>query len=120
MFWRHNHDNGHMPSASDYATLLAGHESCFVEFRFNSELVCVAVMDILEDALSAVYTYYCPEMDKRSLGTFAILWQIYEAKRRNLGWLYLGYWIAASKKMAYKDRFRPFEQLSDHVWEAVT
>ena len=117
--WRHNHKSGLIPSASDYAALLAGNQSCFVEFRSNSRLVCVAVTDVLDDALSAVYTYYCPEMHKRSLGTYAILWQIHEARRRNLGWLYLGYWIAASKKMAYKDRFRPFEQLSVRGWEAV-
>ncbi|MGH8372804.1 MAG: arginyltransferase [Gammaproteobacteria bacterium] len=90
-----------------------------VELRLAENLIGVAVVDELDDALSAVYTFYDPEMARRSLGTFAILWQIETARRRGLSWLYLGYWIAASRKMAYKDRFRPFERFGADGWQRV-
>ncbi len=119
MNWRH-FDESHMEhSALDYAALLAGEESFFIEFRIGSKLACVAVADVLEDAHSAVYTFYSPDMQKRSLGTFAILWHIHEARRHRLRWLYLGYWIAASKKMAYKKRFQPLEGLTANGWELL-
>jgi len=82
-------------------------------------LAAVAVTDELEDALSAVYTFFDPSLAGRSLGTYAILWQIEEARRRGLKWLYLGYWIAESRKMAYKDRFRPYEHLGVGGWQRV-
>lgn len=119
MNWRHFDENRMEPSALNYAALLAGHESFFIEFRTRSQLVCVAIADVLENALSAVYTFYSPDMQKRSLGTLSILWQIYEARRRKLHWLYLGYWISACKKMAYKDRFRPSERLTARGWEPM-
>lgn len=109
----------HTPA--DYDTFLTSRWSntVSVEFRLARQLASVAVMDELDDALSAVYTYYDPELARRSLGTYAILWQIEEARRRGLRWLYLGYWIAASRKMAYKDRFRPFERFGSDGWQAV-
>ena len=91
--------------------------SCMLEFRLGSRLAAVAVTDELPNALSAVYTFYEPEMAARSLGTFAILTQIEEARRRGLEWLYLGYWIAESRKMAYKERFRPYETLGAGRWK---
>ncbi|MDE2235204.1 MAG: arginyltransferase [Gammaproteobacteria bacterium] len=117
--WRHPNETRFQTPASDYAALLAGQATCCIEFRIQSRLVCVAVTDILIDALSSIYTYYEPELHNRSLGTFSILWQIDAARRRNHHWLYIGYWIAASKKMAYKDRFRPFEKLTEHGWGRV-
>lgn len=93
--------------------------SRMVEMRTGETLVAVAVMDELDEALSAVYTFYEPQLTRRSLGTYAVLWQIAEARRRGLKWLYLGYWIAASRKMAYKDRFRPHETLGPGGWARV-
>lgn len=120
MHWRHPRGNPDTPSAADYATFLTGNEGTFfVEFRLQAQLVGIAVMDTLDDALSAVYTFYTPEMPQRSLGTYAILWQIAEARHRRLRWLYLGYWIAESPKMAYKSRFRPFERLTADGWQTV-
>ena len=120
MNWRHPHGSMDKPSAADYAAFLTGHEATFfVEFRLHGQLAGVAVVDALEDAFSAVYTFYAPDLPQRSLGTFAILWQIAEARRRRLRWLYLGYWVAESQKMAYKSRFHPFEQLTANGWEAV-
>ena len=72
--------------------------------------------DQLLDALSAVYTYFEPELIARSLGTFAVLWQIGEARRLDLKWLYLGYLIEETRKMAYKATFRPQQRLIDLFW----
>jgi arginine-tRNA-protein transferase len=119
MTWKH--PGGGMDDAwpSDYAGFLMGHDNStlLAEMRLGGRLAAVAVVDALDDALSAVYTFYASEQAPRSLGTYAVLWEIGEARRRGLDWLYLGYWIAASPKMAYKARFRPFEQLTADGWK---
>jgi leucyl-tRNA---protein transferase len=90
-----------------------------VEFRAQGRLVCVAVCDRLPDGLSAVYTYFDPDESARSLGTYAILWQIAEARRLDLPYVYLGYWIKGSPRMAYKSAFRPAEGLRDGIWKTL-
>ena len=89
----------------------------FVEFRLNEELVAVAVTDFMHDSLSALYTYFHPDMNERSLGTYAILWQLQAAARFNKKWVYLGYWIDGSEKMSYKTRFNPHELFIDGKWQ---
>ena len=89
----------------------------FVEFRLDNRLVCVAVTDFLHDGLSALYTFFDPQLQNRGLGTFAILWQIEAAKRFNKQWVYLGYWINESDKMAYKTRFKPYELFINGYWQ---
>ena len=69
--------------------------------------MAVAVTDMLLDGLSAVYTYFDPDIPERSLGVYTVLWQIEEAKRLQKEWLYLGYLIHASPKMSYKDQYLP-------------
>lgn len=91
-------------------------DTWFYEMREGPDLLGVMVVDHLHDALSAVYTFFEPSQQRRSLGTFAVLWQVAEAQRRGMQWVYLGYWIEESRKMAYKDGFRPHERLSDGVW----
>jgi arginyl-tRNA--protein-N-Asp/Glu arginylyltransferase len=86
------------------------------EFRLGSRLLAVAVTDHLEDGLSAVYTYFDPEESARSLGTYAILWQIEEAKRRGLQCVYLGYWVKDCGKMAYKANFQPHQIFTFGKW----
>ena len=117
------HPGGGMDSSGEpeYAHFLLNPwgRTRMVAVRASGVLVAVAVTDELEDALSAVYTFFDPDMTRRSLGTFAILWQIEEARRRGLKWLYLGYWIAESRKMAYKDRFRPCERLATDGWQRM-
>lgn len=89
----------------------------FLEIRLQGKLVGVAVTDFLQKSLSALYTFFDPDIEERSLGTFAILWQINAAKRFNKQWLYLGYWIKKCGKMAYKTRFRPYELFVDGRWQ---
>ena len=76
----------------------------------------MAVSDVLDTGLSAVYTFFDPQLEKRSLGNFAILWQIEQARSLGLGHLYLGYWIKNCAKMDYKSTFRPLEMLSEGKW----
>jgi leucyl-tRNA---protein transferase len=90
-----------------------------VEFRDHGVLCMVAIMDQLEDGLSSVYTFYDTQHENLGLGTYGILWQIAEAKRRKLPYLYLGYWINESRKMSYKVNFQPVEGLVRGAWVKV-
>ncbi|HEY0297094.1 MAG TPA: arginyl-transferase family protein, partial [Bordetella sp.] len=88
-----------------------------VEFRTpEGVLTMVSIIDVLDDGLSSVYTFYDPDMPG-SLGTYGIMWQIEQCRLLNLPWLYLGYWIAESRKMAYKSGFQPLQKLIDGAWQ---
>ncbi len=117
------HPQGGMdnPEPREYMEMLTCHwtETEFIEFRVGQRLVAVAVMDRLEDGYSAVYTYFDPDEDKRSLGTYAILWQIAETARLGLDYLYLGYLIKECRKMSYKQRFHPIEQFVNNRWQSL-
>lgn len=92
-------------------------ESLMIEFRdANNALKIVSVVDIVRDGVSAVYTFYDTADSKASLGTYSIMWQIAWTKSLELHYLYLGYWIAESKKMAYKQAFKPQQKLIDGEW----
>jgi len=87
-----------------------------IEFSENGIVRMVSLIDILDDGLSSVYTFYDPDVPEASYGTYNILWQAAQCHALGLPYLYLGYWIAASRKMAYKAAFRPIEGLIDGHW----
>jgi leucyl-tRNA---protein transferase len=87
-----------------------------IEFRAKGVLQMVSIVDVLEDGLSAVYTFYEPDLPRSSLGTYNVLYQIELCRALNLPYLYLGYWIQHSRKMAYKANFQPLQGLVDAQW----
>ena len=89
----------------------------FLELRLKGQLVAVAVTDIISDGLSAVYSFFDPELKKRSLGTYCVLQQIDYAKELGLDYIYLGYWIENHNKMHYKSSFRPLQLYLDEQWK---
>ena len=105
-------------SRSEYMDFLASSwcNTWFVEFSLAGELLAVAIVDRLDEALSAVYTFFDPRHDHLSLGTYAVLWQIRQAQQRNLKWLYLGYWLRDCQKMSYKTQYRPIQAFIADVW----
>jgi len=114
------HQGGGMdnPQPDSYMEFLSADwcDTQFVEFRDGEKLLAVAVVDQTDTGLSAVYTFFDPECANRGLGTYAVLWQIDEARRRQRPYLYLGYWIEESPKMAYKAQFRPHQIFSAGQW----
>ncbi|OYU49149.1 MAG: arginyltransferase [Rhizobiales bacterium PAR1] len=124
------HADGGMVDMSmiDFASMVEDThvETRLVEYRRppsepdeTAELVGVGLTDILSDGLSMVYSFYDPDLQDRSLGTFMILDHIAKTKAFGLPYLYLGYWVEGSKKMAYKGRFLPQERLGLLSWERV-
>ena len=114
------HSDGDMYPASPeqfQSFLVSGHfNSNFVEFRSSRNLLAVAVIDELNDGLSAVYSFFDPDEEARAPGILAILKLIEETQRLGLNYLYLGYWIKQSAKMNYKLDFKPIELYINNKW----
>ena len=119
-YLRARHSGGGMDEAdaSDFRRFLTAPWSptLFLEFRRGTRLLAVAVTDVCLNGLSAVYTFFEPDEDARSLGTYAILQQVQLARRRGLPWVYLGFWIEGHPKMDYKRRFRPLQVRTREGW----
>ena len=117
------HSDGDMfpPSREQFQSFLVSEDAfCeFNEFRLDGRLLAVAVTDRLNNGLSAVYTFFDPDQSRRSLGRYAILWQIEQARRSGLPAVYLGYWIRNCRKMNYKTEYRPLEMLINQRWIRV-
>ena len=79
----------------------------------------VSILDELQDGLSSVYTFFDPDVKAASYGTFNILWQIDNCVKNDRPFLYLGYWIGQSRKMAYKINFQPLDGLIEGRWRRL-
>lgn len=118
---RHREGDMFPPSREQYDSFLqtAWEATEFWGFYEGEQLIAVSVIDILPNGLAAVYTFFDPEQHKRSLGVFAILWQLAHAKQLALPAVYLGYWIKQCSKMSYKMEYRPIELMIKGNWIRV-
>ena len=119
---RHSDGDMYPPNEEQYSSFIAIKTDGVRFFKFfaGKNLVAVCVMDQLQNGLSAVYTYFDSKQTRRSLGNFAILWQIQQARIMELPYLYLGYWIKESQKMSYKSNYRPIELLIEGKWKRLS
>ena len=93
-------------------------ETFLVEYRDRSGVLCaVCLTDRTTDGLSAVYSFFETGGARDGLGNYVVLWLIEQAQRLDVPYVYLGYWIENSPKMAYKARFQPLERLCENGWE---
>ncbi|MDI1232529.1 MAG: arginyltransferase [Methylobacter sp.] len=119
---RHAESNMANTSPDEYIKFL-GSSWCntqFIEFFCDDELAAVAIVDRLDNALSAVYTFFDPQFSSYSLGVYAVLWQIQHAQNQGLEWLYLGFWIANCRKMNYKDQYQPLQGFIGQHWTLIS
>lgn len=118
---RHFDGDMYPPSEEQFEKFLIENviDGFFLELWKDDTLISVSACDVLDDGLSAVYTFFEPNEQKRSLGVFAILKQIEYIKSKQLGYVYLGYWVPHAKKMRYKSQYLPFEVLVDSRWQRL-
>lgn len=100
--------------------LLRSHvDSLLIEFRQADQLRMVSLIDLLNDGLSSVYTFYDPDVPQARFGVYNVLWQIDLCRKLNLDFVYLGYWIEKSRKMSYKTDYQPALGLIEGVWQTI-
>ncbi|HZJ94542.1 MAG TPA: arginyltransferase [Thiopseudomonas sp.] len=118
---RHADGDMYPPSVAQYQSFLNTdlEFAKLYEFRLDERLLAVAATDVLPSGLSAMYTFFDALDTRRSLGRFAILWQIQECLRLNLPYLYLGYWIKDCNKMNYKTQYQPLQGFIDGNWQGI-
>jgi arginyl-tRNA--protein-N-Asp/Glu arginylyltransferase len=116
---RHSDSDMASMNYSDYRGMVEDTpvRTAIAEFRDTSgHLVAGSLIDLLDDGFSAVYSFYDPQQPKRSLGTWSVLWLVEQCRNQGQPFVYLGYWIAESPKMAYKARFPALERLAAGAW----
>lgn len=91
----------------------------YLEFRYEDRLIAVAVSDQLDQGLSAIYTFFDPNEESRSLGVLAVIRQIELAGSLGLPYVYLGYWIRECEKMRYKNQYRPLQMFINNNWLTI-
>jgi leucyl-tRNA---protein transferase len=119
---RHRDGDMYPPTRQQFDSFLTRewdltHYYCFYQ---QEKLLAVAVVDVMNNGLSAIYSFFDPDLKARSLGVYAVLWQIQHAMELGLPNVYLGYWIKQCQKMAYKIDYRPIELLLNSRWVAMT
>jgi len=119
---RHADDHTDPPTPEQYQELFnaPGIDTRLYALHHEQRLLAVAIIDHLPQGLSAVYTFFEPTEQARSLGVYTVLWQIQEARRLSLPWLYLGYWVRECRKMSYKGQYRPLEIYHHNRWLRLT
>lgn len=105
-------------SADDYTSFLVSswnmtNEICY---WYEGRLAAVAIVDVGEQAMSAVYCYFDPQLDHLSLGTYSILTQMRLLRANNMRWLYLGMYVADNQHLRYKARYFPHERFQAGSW----
>ena len=123
-YQRSRHAGGEMSGMTydDYRAMVEETpvDTRMIEYRHPSGVLIAGMLaDRLADSLSAVYSFFDPSQRSRSLGIYMVLWLIERAREEGLPYVYLGYWIADSRKMSYKSRFRPLEGLGPKGWAPV-
>lgn len=122
-YQRSRHKNGGMDNddRESYQNFLlqSNVDSMLVEFRENGALRMVSLIDLLHDGLSSVYTFYEPDLPHARFGVYNVLWQIELCRNLNLDFVYLGYWIEKSRKMAYKTDYQPAQGLMSGTWQPL-
>ncbi|MDH5764735.1 MAG: arginyltransferase [Gammaproteobacteria bacterium] len=115
---RHHDSSMANPESDDFKQFLLCHwkKTLFIESRINGQLMSITVADHLNDGLSAVYSFFDPGKNQRSLGVHAILQQIWFCQVYRLPYVYLGYWIKNHPKMDYKINFKPIELFQHNHW----
>lgn len=122
-YLKHRHRHGQMVEmdTNSYTTMVCSSpiDTVMVEYGLGERLVAAIMLDVQKDGLSAVYSFFDPDLPERSLGTFMVLDIAAIALQMNLPYVYLGYYIEASPKMNYKRRFQPAEILKNGIWELL-
>jgi arginine-tRNA-protein transferase len=119
---RHDKPGEEPTSPDDYIKFLGSSwcDTKFVEFLIGGQLAAVAVVDVVADGLSAVYTFFDPDFADYSPGVYAVLWQIETARQLGLEYVYLGYWIKDCRKMRYKIDYQPLSGLISGQWQTIS
>lgn len=116
------HSGGDMEGMTfdDYRSLVEENaiNTCLIEFRLDGKLVAAIIIDRLTDGFSAVYSFFDADLEnRRSIGSYMILWLAMQARALELSYVYLGYWIDGCRKMSYKTGFKPLEMYSLQGWQ---